>query len=313
MILRSPIFWTSSFHLEFFFFVVSLRCLTGHKSRLDNVKQRLYLVLYGIYNNIKVKYISILWEEFTTYINHTKKATKITSARFWSLILAKAYEQVGIVIHGDGEVDTFSTLHIPKVMINQTKFPYIYQIPETVLHVVSRPGPILLAYTTSITVPYHVRYIEDVVGISHKIGKKKHQYAQIPKSPSNKISKGVVIRETVVNEPPQKKRKDNVLQTFLCKKKKLKPLPRRLKRWLLSQTMMMMRKQIHISIFTLNRQIIVWRPMQIMLNNVFLRYMCRILLLLILFHHKGLPLSNLMQKRHVIWISLRTHLMFTHI
>ncbi|CAH1448792.1 unnamed protein product [Lactuca virosa] len=77
---KLPILWS-------FFFGVMIHCLTGRNSSLDKAKLQLYCVMVVLYYGLKIDYDSLLWDEFTTYVKHSKKASEIASARFWSLIL----------------------------------------------------------------------------------------------------------------------------------------------------------------------------------------------------------------------------------
>lgn len=56
-----------------FFFGVIIWCLTGRNSSHKKAKLRPYSILANLYYNLKVDYTSLLWDEFTTYINHAKK------------------------------------------------------------------------------------------------------------------------------------------------------------------------------------------------------------------------------------------------
>lgn len=81
-----------------FFFGVTLRCLMGRSSGINKAKLQFYSIMAGLYYGLKVYYASLLWDEFTTYIKHSKKSTEIASARFWSLIMHDAYSQAVILI-----------------------------------------------------------------------------------------------------------------------------------------------------------------------------------------------------------------------
>lgn len=130
-----------------FLFGVIICCLTRQNFGLDKAKLQFYSLLAGLYFHMKVDYASFLWEEFTLYFNHSKKATKIASARFWILILIEAYQQAGIQVPKGEEVVVFSHLQILKKLIDDPKvFPVIGRIPKAMLELVPLSNPILLRY-----------------------------------------------------------------------------------------------------------------------------------------------------------------------
>lgn len=108
-----------------FFFGITLQCLTGRSFGLDKEKLRFYLVMVGLYYGMNVDYASLLWVGLSSYVKPSKKTTKISSARFWSLILHEVYSQAGIQVPGDVEVSRFSHLHIPKFDIDD---PVIFHV-----------------------------------------------------------------------------------------------------------------------------------------------------------------------------------------
>lgn len=114
---------------------------------VDKEKLQLYYILAGLHYNIKVDYASLFWDEFTTYINYSKKATKIASTKFWSLFLNDVYQHDGILVPTDVEVDEYSTLQIPKTMVdNPIDFPSIWRIHKAILILVLMSNPMLILY-----------------------------------------------------------------------------------------------------------------------------------------------------------------------
>lgn len=81
-----------------FFFGVFILCLNTRNYGLDMEKLQFYTLLASLNYHMKVDYTYLLWEEFTTYVKHSKKAIEIASDRFWSLALIEAYQQVGIQV-----------------------------------------------------------------------------------------------------------------------------------------------------------------------------------------------------------------------
>lgn len=93
---------------------------------------------------MKVYYSSLIWEEFTTYVNHSKKVTEIASARFWILVLIEAYQQDGIQVPEGIEV-VFSYLHIPKTLVDDTgAFLMIGIISDAILELVPLSNFVLI-------------------------------------------------------------------------------------------------------------------------------------------------------------------------
>lgn len=72
---KLPVIWI-------FFLGVIIRCLTGRNFGLNKAKLQLYFVMDGLYYGLKVDYASLLWDEFTTYIKHSKKIAETTNDRF---------------------------------------------------------------------------------------------------------------------------------------------------------------------------------------------------------------------------------------
>lgn len=100
-----------------FFFGVFILCLNTRNYGLDMANLQFYTLLASLYYHMKVDYTYLLWEEFTTYVKHSKKAIEIASDRFWSLALIEAYQQVRIQVT-EGEEVVFSHLQIPKNLSN---------------------------------------------------------------------------------------------------------------------------------------------------------------------------------------------------
>ncbi|KAI3503742.1 hypothetical protein L1887_32191 [Cichorium endivia] len=65
-----------------YFFSIFLRCLSGRTSGLDSASVAFQGLLYGIYYDVKVDFVSILWIDFCSHINHSLKGTEIANARF---------------------------------------------------------------------------------------------------------------------------------------------------------------------------------------------------------------------------------------
>lgn len=65
-----------------FFFRVLIRCLPGRIYTQDKEKLQFYYLLARMYYHMKVYYASLLWEEFTTDVSHSRKAIVIASLRY---------------------------------------------------------------------------------------------------------------------------------------------------------------------------------------------------------------------------------------
>lgn len=65
-----------------FLFGIILRCLTWRSLELDRAKLEVYSVMYRLCYGLNEDYASLLWEEFGTFISHSKVATRVSSARF---------------------------------------------------------------------------------------------------------------------------------------------------------------------------------------------------------------------------------------
>lgn len=82
--------------------------------------QQLLRNLYEIYYHDPFDFASILWEEFVSHVNHSKKALEVASAHFWTLFFEESYEQLGIYIQANEEMVSISSSKIPKVVRNQS-------------------------------------------------------------------------------------------------------------------------------------------------------------------------------------------------
>lgn len=130
-----------------FFFGLFLRRPSGRNSRLDREKLKFYSLLLGLYYHINVDCASLLWEEFTSYVNHIKKENETESARFWSLILIEAYQQNGIQVQKGEKVVVFSHLQIPKSLVDDPDtFPIIDKMLKRMIDLAPLLNPILIRY-----------------------------------------------------------------------------------------------------------------------------------------------------------------------
>lgn len=121
----------------------------------------------------------MLWIEFTNYWNHYKNSSKIACACFLSLILHKAYNQVGIQVLVGVEVAHYSQIQIPKTMVDgPIYFLIIGLIPDATLYLVANLNPTLVKY-------------RKMLGVDPRIS--------TPKKAKSK-SKGVTIKEPFADE-----------------------------------------------------------------------------------------------------------------
>lgn len=143
-------------------------------------------------------------------MNHSRKAIKIASAKFWILVLIKAYQQVRILVPEGVEVVEFYHLQIPKSMIDNIEdFPIVQRIPEDMISLVHRLTHVL------------IHYWESILDVSH---------APIPKKYKSKPTR-VVIKEITNDEQPMKKKKaTSVLKTYSSKKQVAKPVKHKIKK-----------------------------------------------------------------------------------
>lgn len=106
------------------------------------------------------------------------------SANFCCLLFNESYQHARILVPAHIEVAEFSTLQIPKTLVNNPNdFPSIGRILEAMLSLVSVSNPML------------IRYQELFLDVSQ---------GATPNETKKKL-KGVIIKEPVADAQPQKK------------------------------------------------------------------------------------------------------------
>ncbi|KAI3505846.1 hypothetical protein L1887_28146 [Cichorium endivia] len=171
-----------------YFFSIILRSLSGRTSGLDSAAYTFLQLHYGIYYNVPVDYASILWTDFTTYINHAKRATDIASTRFWALIVQAVYAHEKVPVPTDLPVHEFSQVQIPSSSSSDYRMEFIAQIPEAMLCKVPDDNLTLIEYRQTITTPAPLRIFTRVIESElpkAKGGKRKGQ-AELSEVPGKK-------------------------------------------------------------------------------------------------------------------------------
>ncbi|KAL7585778.1 hypothetical protein Lser_V15G44222 [Lactuca serriola] len=134
-----------------------LRGLTSRTGGLDAGPKELLSLMYGLYKGVKVDFATVLWGEFVDSIKHSKRATELSSHRFWGLIVSQAYEFHKIPI----EVSEVPKMVVHQISIptkvDQSHFSFVGQIPEEMLSLIKCPNKILDQYRASLIIPYPVR------------------------------------------------------------------------------------------------------------------------------------------------------------
>lgn len=127
-----------------FLFGIFLRCLTGRTVGLDSGRMEVYAMVMGLYYDISVDYGTQLWKEFVKSLENTNSEKGISCARYWSLILEKAYEKEGIQVPEGAEVAEFSVYQFPKVVEDDENiFTHVDLIPDAMLRKVSSTHKVL--------------------------------------------------------------------------------------------------------------------------------------------------------------------------
>ncbi|KAL7598786.1 hypothetical protein Lser_V15G23126 [Lactuca serriola] len=130
-----------------FLFGIFLRCLTGRTVGLDRGCMEVYAMMMGLYYNISVDYGTQLWKEFVKRLENTNSEKGISYARYWSLILEKAYEKEGIQVPEGAEVAEFTLYQFPKVVEDDENiFTHVARIPDAMLRKVSSTHKVLVRY-----------------------------------------------------------------------------------------------------------------------------------------------------------------------
>ncbi|KAI3691478.1 hypothetical protein L2E82_49839 [Cichorium intybus] len=138
-----------------FFFSIFLCCLSGRTSGQDSTSQTFLGLLYGIYYNFQVDFVSILWTDFFSQINHSMKGIEISNARFWAMIVHEYYQRTGFVYDPSLPAMKYSYITIPVVDENSSEF--CAQIPNVILAKVQLLNDVVDAYQSTLIMPYPTR------------------------------------------------------------------------------------------------------------------------------------------------------------
>ncbi|KAI3767969.1 hypothetical protein L2E82_18398 [Cichorium intybus] len=138
-----------------YFFSIFLRCLSGRTSGLDSASVSFQGLLYGIYYDVKVDFVLILWADFFSHINHGMKGTEIANARFWAIVVHAHYQQSGYVLDPSLAEMKFTPIAIPT--LDEVPAVFCAQIPKVMLSKVPTDCIEVNAYRSTLVIPYPVK------------------------------------------------------------------------------------------------------------------------------------------------------------
>ncbi|KAI3790821.1 hypothetical protein L2E82_04167 [Cichorium intybus] len=183
-----------------YFFSIFLRCLSGRTSGLDSVSVAFQSLMYGIFYDVKVDYVSILQSDFCSHINHSLKGTEIANPRFWAIVVHAHYQKAGYVPDPSLPEMKFTRIAIP--ILDDKPADFCAQIPNVMLSKVPLECNEVNTYRNTLIIPYPTRDMSQAAPVKEiPKGKGKRKMAGGPSGPKKEEKK----RKTSVKTTPKRK------------------------------------------------------------------------------------------------------------
>ncbi|CAI9264261.1 unnamed protein product [Lactuca saligna] len=113
----------------------------------DSASKFFCTFIYGLYHGIKLDYGSILWVQLVQSTLSTTRHSKISCARFWSIIVHRAITKLNITVIEECIIATIPIFHILNfIMSDPTKFNFIGSLPEAMLNCVPIDNELINKY-----------------------------------------------------------------------------------------------------------------------------------------------------------------------
>ncbi|KAI3503550.1 hypothetical protein L1887_31994 [Cichorium endivia] len=129
----------------------------GYEPQLSGIgsfkKSQTFLsLLYGVYYDVKVDFVSILWADFCSHINHLAKGTEIYNARFWAMVVHEQYQRTDFIY--DPVLPGMQYSYITVSTVDENSNQFCAEIPHVMLAKVSLDNDVVNMYRTTLTMPY---------------------------------------------------------------------------------------------------------------------------------------------------------------
>ncbi|CAI9266058.1 unnamed protein product [Lactuca saligna] len=103
----------------------------------DSANKLFCTLIYGLYKGINLDYRSVLWAQLVQSTLSSSRHSKISCARFWSVIVKRDIDCLHIQVNEIFVLATIPVLHTSNFMVSDhTKFSFVGSIPEAMLNYV---------------------------------------------------------------------------------------------------------------------------------------------------------------------------------
>ncbi|KAL7606592.1 hypothetical protein Lser_V15G17506 [Lactuca serriola] len=128
-------------------FTVLFKGLSEQSAGSDEASRLFISILYGIYNGINLDYGSVLWQQLIQSLSSTSRHSKISYARFWTLVTKWVMDKYHIPIVAGSPMSSIGTFRTTKIIVSDaSKFQFIGSIPETMYGDVPTDSRIIRTY-----------------------------------------------------------------------------------------------------------------------------------------------------------------------
>ncbi|KAI3790563.1 hypothetical protein L2E82_03685 [Cichorium intybus] len=72
-------------------FTILFKSFSERVTGIDTTSRLFYTIIYGLYNDINLDYGSVLWNQFVQSLTSSSRHSEVSCARFWSIVVHRAY------------------------------------------------------------------------------------------------------------------------------------------------------------------------------------------------------------------------------